>query len=176
VGLKYYSLHSANPTLAKFNPQAIRVQIKPIQLAEYLQHSSLVMQIDQHQMYYSPMHFWTEPLATSVYKVLKQALNDSQQITVVHEQAANNQDTILEVVLDHFHANSSGKVLAAGYYRISNGNRRENASELHKPFYFELALTKDGYSYAVRQLTELIQLLANEVERDIQSASIQAAK
>lgn len=168
LNLHYYSLHLPKQTgINTGTKQHTELLLKPIQIADYLKHSSLVMQIEKHQLYYSPQHLWAEPLGVSFRKALKQELNESPRLLIVDTQFPNTTSASLQFVLEHFHATNHAKVLAAGHYRVLNLDTSENLINIHKPFYFELALKADGHGHAVQQLRQLIQLIANKIRQDI---------
>ncbi|MDU0354730.1 ABC-type transport auxiliary lipoprotein family protein [Paraglaciecola aquimarina] len=163
----YYHLDMAQkPNNALEQSASETVLVLPIELAEYLQSSSLVMQIEQHQLYYSSNHMWAEQLSTGIYKSLLADLNSRGIAYFISNKTPQHKlaNTHLKLIINHFHSTDTSKVLAAGRYSLFKKNHKQGM--ITKPFYFELELHKDGYAHSVQQLRNLITLIAEQIKAE----------
>ena len=174
LNLNYYVL--STPQAAVPNQHSVsRVQIilQPILLADYLKQSSLVMQIAEHQMYFSRQDIWAERLDKAIQKTLLEDLNRSQhaQFRAYPGLAGESNTLSLTVQIDYFHPTFNSTVVSAGRYWIVDPSSQQS---LEKTFYLSLKLTQDGYAHAVEKQRELLQLLANEIQQNLESSELTA--
>jgi uncharacterized lipoprotein YmbA len=172
--VKYYLLHTPKNNILHTSIQAKPVVILQIvDVAEYLNKLSLVMQVDKHELYYSRQDVWAEKLQSSFYKALFEDLNATG---LRHYVLHNSPNTVLasssiKVKLAHFHVTNTSSVVTSGRYWLSLTEPR--AAENKKlvtsshPFFFESVLKQDGYAHAVEKLRMLINDLAKQIEKDI---------
>jgi uncharacterized lipoprotein YmbA len=184
LSVRYYLLHTpeikvSNTTLVTKSTTSTPTKTKPIavlqslDVADYLRQSSLVMQVDQHQLYYSRQDVWAEKLQSSFYKALLQDLNATGQRNYVASDSPNATQAAAAVTirLDHFHATDSSTVVSSGRYWLSGNNQQIdkviNLTSSSHVFFFESDLKQDGYAAAVKQMRTLVTSLATQIEKDI---------
>jgi uncharacterized lipoprotein YmbA len=177
--VRYYLLHTPENKVSNTSFVTQPIKTKPIavlqllNLADYLRQSSLVMQVDQHQLHYSRQDVWAEKLQFSFYKALLQDLNASGQRNYIASSAPNASHAVaaITVKLEHFHATNTSTVVSSGRYWLSENDpqaakNREFDTSSHA-FFFESELKQDGYAHAVEQLRTLIVSLSKQIEKDI---------
>lgn len=142
------------------------VLLQPVLLADYLNQSSLVMQIADHQMYFSRQDIWAERLDKAIQKTLLQDLNHSQRHQYRAYPGVNTESNPLSltVQIDYFHATFKSTVALAGRYWITDPRTQKS---VEKTFNFSQVLKQDGYSHAVQQQRELLRLLATEIQQSL---------
>jgi uncharacterized lipoprotein YmbA len=184
LSVRYYLLHTPenkvpNITLVTQPIKTQPIKTKPtvvlqlLNVADYLRQSSLVMQVNQHELHYSRQDVWAEKLQSSFYKALLQDLNAIGQRNYVTSSSPNATlaTTTISIQLEHFHATDTSTVVSSGRYWVSADEPKTDKSKdlvtsIHT-FYFESDLKQDGYAHAVEQLRTLVASLSNEIERDI---------
>ncbi|MFT5312689.1 MAG: putative lipoprotein YmbA [Paraglaciecola sp.] len=169
--INYYLLHTAsNDTVKKINPQAPRIVLDKIQLAEYLRQDSLVLQLSEHELFYSPKDIWAENLQTAISKALLFDLNQqSNYYQYVNYTSARHDSVSYALVLqiEHFLATDKSEVVTAGKYSLENQETGEQL--LSEAFYLHQGLQKDGYPHAVQQLRTLVFALSDKISRSSDS-------
>ncbi|MFT6284295.1 MAG: putative lipoprotein YmbA [Arenicella sp.] len=172
--VKYYLLHTPDNKILN-----TRVQTKPIvilqmvDVAEYLNQSGLVMQIDKYELYYSRQDVWAEKLQSAFYKALLKDLNAAglRTYVVYNSPSAVFASSSIKVELAHFHATDTSNVVSSGRYWLSLNNPQTAENEQpftsSHAFFFESELKQDGYAHAVEKLRTLINNLAKQIEKDI---------
>jgi uncharacterized lipoprotein YmbA len=149
--------HSGKPTVA----------LKTIVVADYLRQSSLVLQLNQHELYYSRQDVWAESLQSSFTKALLQDLNHSTPLSYISALAPSGPiSDQVSIKLEHFHITHNASVVASGHYWLTN-NDSPLASSFSKTFFFERPLQEDGYEHAVQQLRKLVTALAQQLGQDV---------
>jgi uncharacterized lipoprotein YmbA len=172
--VKYYLLHTPENKISHTSNQAKPIVIlQMVDVAEYLNQSGLVMQVDKYQLYYSRQDVWAEKLQSSFYKALLKELNATGQREYVVHNSPNAvfASTSIKVELEHFHATDTSSVVSSGRYWLSiedpkTAKNEERATSSHA-FFFESDLQQDGYAHAVEKLRMLINNLAKQIEKDI---------
>jgi len=174
LSVRYYLLHTPENNLPntadKTKPTAV---LQLLNVADYLRQTNLVMQIDQHELYYSRQDVWAEKLESSFYKALLQDLNTSGHQNYVASSAPEAIDatTSISIQLAHFHATDKSTVVSSGRYWLSGSNQQieqnKNLTSSSHVFFFESQLKQDGYAHAVEQLRTLVTSLATQIEKDI---------
>jgi uncharacterized lipoprotein YmbA len=172
--VKYYLLHTPANKISHTGMQTKPIVIlQMLDVAEYLNQSGLVMQIDKHELYYSRQDVWAEKLQSSFYKALLEDLNAVGQsnYVVYNSPVAVFASYSVKVELAHFHATDTSKVVSSGRYWLSLNDTQtaENVAFFTSShaFFFESELKQDGYAHAVGKLRILINNLAKQVEKDI---------
>lgn len=175
--VRYYLLHTPEDQVStvpdKTKPTTV---LQVVEVADYLQQSSLVMQVDQHELYYSREDVWAEKLQLSFYKALLLDLNALGQRNYVAFTApdANEATSSISIKLAHFHATGNSTVVSSGRYWLSSINQ-ENQQQIlppvSYPFFFESELQQDGYAQAVKQLRTLVTSLARQIDKEISASS-----
>lgn len=172
--MKYYVLHTPENKISdNSNKTKPMVLLQMVDVAEYLNQSGLVMQIDKYELYYSRQDVWAEKLQSSFYKALLEDLNATGQRVYVEHNSPNAEFAVasIKVELEHFHATDTSRVVSSGRYWLSlsdpNVTENKKLTTSSQPFFFESELNQDGYAHAVEKLRTLINSLAKQIERDI---------
>jgi uncharacterized lipoprotein YmbA len=172
--VKYYLLHTPENQISDIN-----INTKPIvilqmmDVAEYLNQSGLVMQVDKYELYYSRQDVWAEKLQSSFYKALLEDLNATgQHHYVVHNSPnAMSASSHIKVELEHFHTTDTSTVVSSGRYWVSfnkaHPHKNTDITTTSHSFFLESDLNQDGYAHAVEQLRRLIDSLAKQIDKDI---------
>ena len=179
LSVRYYLLHTPESNVSNITLETQPIKAKPIvvllllNVADYLRQSSLVMQVNQHELHYSRQDVWAEKLQSSFYKALLQDLNAIGQRNYI---AATSPDstfamTTVSIQLEHFHATGASTVVSSGRYWMSvldpeTYKSKDRVTSSHT-FFFESDLKQDGYAHAVEQLRTLIVSLSKKIEKDI---------
>ena len=172
LNLNYYVLATPQLETWSSNPAARQpIVLQPVLLADYLKQSSLVMQIADHQMYFSRQDIWAERLDKAIQKTLLEDLNHSQHYQYRAYPGLHTESNALSlsVQIDYFHPTFKSTVVSSGRYWIVDPSKQKS---LEKTFYLSLVLEQDGYAHAVQQQRELLRLLATEIQQSIESSGL----
>ncbi|WP_158969660.1 membrane integrity-associated transporter subunit PqiC [Paraglaciecola sp. L3A3] len=167
LDVRYYNLYTANKPVDFIAKEKLEtIILLPIMVADYLKPTNLVIQLDKHQLYYSPTNMWAEDLSSDFHKALIQDLNNNSHYNFRSKKsvAANTAKTHILIELEHFHSTGSSKAVVSGVYSIYN--KKNHQGIINKGFYFELELVEDGFTHSVLQLRNLVTLTAKLVESD----------
>lgn len=174
LSVRYYLLHTPENKMPDTRNDAKPIAVlKLLNVADYLRQSSLVMQVAQHELYYSRQDVWAEKLQSSFYKALLQDLNATGQRNYVASSSPNatHAAAAITVKLEHFHATDSSTVVSSGHYWLSATDRQtdksNNLATTSHSFFFESQLKQDGYAHAVNKLRKLVHSLSKQIEKDI---------
>ena len=168
----YYSLVlAADDVMVTDDAEAARAHliVGPIQLPEYLNRRGLTIQIDSNQIQTANHHFWAEPLAEAIAKVLVRDLAHLISGVMVDRDAGrwtDSGDCRLRVEFDKFHATSHSRVVSSGRYWVSS-----SSSSVKQEFAVSRTLSADGYAHAVEALRQSLGILANQIAGTIDSNS-----
>jgi hypothetical protein len=179
LSVRYYLLHTPENNAPNITLVTQPIKAKPIvvlqllNVADYLRQSSLVMQVNQHELHYSRQNVWAEKLQSSFYKALLQDLNATGQRVYVPPSSPNTTraTATISIQLEHFHATGASTVVNSGRYSLSvldpeTDKSKDRVTSSHT-FFFESDLKQDGYAHAVEQLRTLIVSLSKKIEKDI---------
>jgi uncharacterized lipoprotein YmbA len=172
--VRYYLLHTPEGNLPNTTDSEKPITVlQLLNVADYLRQTSLIMQIDQHELYYSRENVWAENLQSSFYKALLQDLNAIGQRNYVTSSApeAIEANASIKIDLSHFHATNNSTVVSSGRYWLTENDHQPIKNKKHAlsshTFFFESELKQDGYAQAVRQLRALVTSLSKQIEKDI---------
>lgn len=169
--IHYYLLDSAdNHTATTEIDRQIPVVLASVQLADYLNKVNLVMKVAENQLYYSERDVWAESLQAGIYKALLRDLNSQAKQT--HYMAMNSPNArqvnkSLVVEFSHFMATDESKVIASGQYWLLDKTDLDKTVRSHN-FSYTLALHQDGYAHAVSQLSVLLDLLSQDIVKQVE--------
>ncbi|MDP5130029.1 MAG: ABC-type transport auxiliary lipoprotein family protein [Paraglaciecola sp.] len=151
--------------------KSIKVRLNKIVLADYLKQSGLSMQINQNQMYFSRHDLWAESLEAAIAKVLLIDLNKSEHMQIIGYNSPLLEQNMMElnVQIDHFYPTDRSTVLVSGAFWITSAKAEK---ELEQPFFFQLPLSKDGFTHAVEQQRALLQLVAQQIQQELSTLDI----
>jgi len=148
----YYTLsvpHVSTPSETKFS-------LGFITLADYLETTSIILQIDDSQLRPANYHRWGEPLASGIQRVLE-TLADSKS-------AVSSEDPRVDITINRFHGSIDGKVFLSGSFKVNFGSDQKPVAQA---FSYESELTQDGYPALVKELNALTAKLAQEIQSKI---------
>ena len=161
---QYYLLNSQ---VQKKSQEIVEASKQPVisvivnELPRYLDQANLVMQIDQHQLYYAHHHMWAEPLQQGFIKALLVDLNNgATAISFIDGNQSSSKFTLV-IDIERFHVTNTSEVTLAGYYRLTDhvGSLTLN----QRTFNLSIELEQDGYSHSVAKLRELVEMYAKHV-------------
>lgn len=151
---KYYVLSGQPASVSQLSVDDSDIEVKSVILAEYLKSSNMVLQVSEHELFFSTNNLWAEPLQVGIEKTLNNYLATPAQ----HSKNVLS----LVVQIDYFHTIDQDSVILAGRYWLENsaGDR-----VLTMPFSLSEPLNGSGYSYAVARMSGLLKLLAEDVQQ-----------
>jgi len=166
--LNYYLLDSgANSSIVGSpsinNTEKSLVLISDISLSEFLRQSSLLVQLEDHEMHYALNHVWAEPLADAIPKALLKDLRRSGAEFSFERgttQWFGKEAYQIKIQIDQFHPNAQQQVLLSGRYWVTNTDRDETIAY---DFALTDSLTQDGYGHAVVKMRRLLTTLAKQI-------------
>ena len=121
------------------------IELKPIQLAKFLDQPGIVLQTDQHEIKVAHYHRWAEPLKKNLHRYIAQSLGINH--TSEHLQT-------LEIQFQQFQGTQEGGALISGHWKIN---------QVSQPFSYQAPLTKTGYTELVTQLAFLLDQLCADI-------------
>lgn len=169
---RYYSLVlAADDVVAPAGNEAAngRLIVGPVELPDYLTRRGLAMQIDSNQIQTANHHFWAEPLAEAIPKVLVRDIAELASGLTVDRDAGrwtDSGDCRLRIEFDKFHATDRSTVVASGRYWISSSD-----ADVKQEFDVTRTLSADGHAHAVAELRQSLRTLATQVNATIGSHS-----
>ncbi|NCP66285.1 MAG: hypothetical protein GW763_10125 [Paraglaciecola sp.] len=172
VGLNYYVFNAPSSALPAARETNQTVAVDAIVLADYLRQSSLVMQIDEHKLYFSSQDLWAEGLQGAMQKALLADLNSSGTTLFI----AGGRDTqptyqaSLSVQIDHLLVTNNSTVMLSGHYDVAD---LSDNTLINQAFFVELALEEDGFAHAVVKQRMLVSQLAKQIQTAVSALVIQ---
>ncbi|MDT8309851.1 MAG: ABC-type transport auxiliary lipoprotein family protein [Methylophaga sp.] len=132
------------------------LQIRNIQLADFLNDGGLVLQLDDITLNQAKNHLWADNLHQQINRALQDRLNQQQQVfTVVGPQT--DADLQLSLVIDAFHGRHDGLALTSGQWQLHTA---EGERVLLQNFHLQTELREPGYPALVRALGVNLDALA----------------
>lgn len=166
VQVHYYLLHNptAKPVHQANSQAAIQLRLAPVQLADYLQQSSLVMQTGNFELNFAQQHIWAEALHKSLAKALIDDLNQQADIYATGSFTPNTEQQAITLTLDVTHLIPNDKeVVFSGQFWLSHQQQTSPGT----PFYYSTPLTQGGYHQAVGLMRELVSELARDIAQAV---------
>ena len=140
------------------------LQISAVQLADFLDKSGLVLQLDDITLNQAKNHVWAEDLRRQINRGLQARLNRQQQpYTVVGPQTAADWRVSFEI--HAFHGRYDGLALTSGQWQLKN---QQGEIAQIKRFEIKTELNQSGYPALVRALGENLDKLAAQVTEQLQ--------
>ena len=168
----YYSLVLAADAVSATDVMAIaaaRLIVGPVQLPEYLDKRGLTIQIDSNQIQTANHHFWAEPLAEAIAKVLVRDIAHLNSGLPVDRDAGRWTGAgvcRLRIEFDKFHATSNSRVVSSGRYWVTSAD-----SSAKQEFALNETISADGYAHAVEALRRSLGMLAEQITETIENNS-----
>lgn len=145
----YYLLASELPASSHESDLAIR----SIELADYLNTSAVILELQDARLIEARYHQWAEPLRSGIRRTLERHLGQPKQ----NDKPACRAD----IAIDRYHGTIDGKVLLEGRYRLYPKDGDEVMKS--EAFSFRSTLEEDGYPAMVRELASLLDRLAAQL-------------
>jgi uncharacterized lipoprotein YmbA len=169
--VNYYLLHTAaEGKLAHKSAPVVKIVLAKIILADYLRQNSLVLQVNNNQLYYSALHIWAENLEAGISKALLTDLNQQDShYQYVRYTAPSSESASHELIIEmeHFLATNDSTVIGSGNYWLLD--KASGKQVLSDKFYLQGELTKDGYAHAVEELRTLLSALSKNINEQTNS-------
>ncbi|MEM8815570.1 MAG: PqiC family protein [Pseudomonadota bacterium] len=143
--------------------------VEAVELPVYLRSNNLVMQVGDNKVLPARRHFWAEPLADSLKRVLEYDLQ--RRLPGVAVRKSLGSGCSLKVEFERFHATDDARVVASGRYSFTSGGER-----IERSFDTSRRLPLGGYANSISELRKSVDDLAALLAADIeQSGSCHAA-
>lgn len=166
VDKQHYFLPSpgGQPATADKLEAARLLQISDVSLADFLDKSGLVLQLDDITLNQAKNHVWAEDLRQQINRGLQARLNRQQQpYTVVGSQTAAA--LRLSVEIHAFHGRYDGLALTSGQWQLRN---QQGKVEQIERFDLQTELKQSGYPALVRALGENLDKLSGQIAGQLQ--------
>lgn len=147
---KYYVL-SGVPSELQSIDQAQQVKLGKVAVADYLKSSNIVLQISDHELFFSTNHLWAEPLQVGIEKALANQLGFVAMTTT--------ETLTVDLVIDYFHIIDQDSVILAGSFALKESGEVVD----WQSFSLSEPLQNSGYHYAVSVMSELVSRLAEDI-------------
>jgi uncharacterized lipoprotein YmbA len=140
------------------------LQISDVSLADFLDKSGLVLQLDDITLNQAKNHVWAEDLGQQINRGLQARLNRQQQpYTVVGSQT--DAALRLSIEIHAFHGRYDGLALTSGQWQLRN---QQGKVEQIERFDLQTELKQSGYPALVRALGENLDKLSGQIAGQLQ--------
>jgi uncharacterized lipoprotein YmbA len=137
--------------------------IESVELAAYLRQTGMIIQTGENQLLVSRNHLWAESLELALPKALVRELqrqSDDYSYYLKSLDWVGQTDYRLRLRVDSLQSTDRGEVVSAGRYQLISA---QNTSPVIVDFNFHRDLDRDGYPYAVEQMSGLIGQIAGAI-------------
>ncbi|WNO61934.1 PqiC family protein [Rheinheimera sp. MMS21-TC3] len=165
VSVAYYQLANTEINVAA-EPRAESIFLQPVQVANYLNSKSIVMQMSAVELVLARQHLWAEPIAEQIQRKLANTVQALDQRYVIAHAPSPKAITIM-LNVDQFHGTAQGYALLQGRYSL----KRAELSEQYFTFSYQLPLQADGYPALVLTLSQALEQLASDILLQISDAA-----
>lgn len=147
----YYQMpSSATAPIAKINlPLDRQIWLEPLVVADYLNGSGIVYQINDVQYVMATNNLWGSNLEQQLQYILLDNLNSQLSDRLVTIQPIGRVNKALKVTITGFHGRYDGRTIIRGEWEFNNGT-----GIVRKTFDIEMKQEQDGYDALVRTLAE----------------------
>ena len=149
-------------TAAADKVSAALVVVGPVDLAEYLDQPSLVMQQGGHTFHVAQYHVWAEDLSRALTRALVHDLDQQATPYRFEDRADQHGDTAVRHIrlrIDQFHPTDQSQVILAGQYWIY----QKKQLVARRSFALQNTLQENGYPHAVDSMRHIVQQLAAQL-------------
>ena len=150
---KYYVLNGT-PTYvmpAEAEQSHALINIRSVVLSDYLKSSNIVLQVSDHELFFSSNNLWAEPLQVGITKVL-----ESDLPRVVEAEKSYQ----LDLQIDYFHIIDQDAVILAGSYTLEESRSGRLSKQR---FVLRESLDDSGYEYAVSKMSSVLRKLSVDI-------------
>lgn len=164
--LNYYLLDSGGSALTgpeRVSEKRPLLLLGDVTLSEFLRQSSLLVQLEDHQMHYALQHVWAEPLEEAIPKALLKDLRQRSNDLNFERGSTEwfgKERYRLKIQIDQFYPDAQQQVVLSGRYWLTTV---EGGETVARDFLFTDSLTQDGYGHAVVKMRRLVALLADNL-------------
>lgn len=141
-----------------------QIWVQPIRLSDMLVNTGIVYQTSDINYTVANQHLWINPLDQQLQQNLVVGLAKEFPNRVVSTQPIEDKLAKLTVNVNYFQGRYDGKVIIAGDWIYTQGNK-----VISQPFSVALTQTEDGYPALVRTLGEGWQNVVAEIAKTIKS-------
>lgn len=141
---------------------AALVVVGPVDLAEYLDQPSLVMQQGGHTFHVAQYHVWAEDLSRALTRALVHDLDQQASPYRFEDRADQHSDTAARQIrlrIDQFHPTDQNQVVLAGQYWIY----QKKQLLARRSFALQGDLQQNGYPHAVDRMRQVVRQLAAQL-------------
>ena len=168
--VQHYVLETTAKTSAKTSAKtaaldkvsAALVVVGPVDLAEYLDQPSLVMQQGRHTFHVAQYHVWAEDLSRALTRALAHDLDQHATPYRFEDRADQHGATAVRQIrlrIDRFHPTDQNQVVLAGQYWIYH----KNQLLVRRSFALQGDLQENGYPHAVDRMRQIVRQLADQL-------------
>lgn len=135
------------------------VQIKAVELPDYLEQPQLIIRENDHRLRIANYHSWADNLGDSIRRVLLSELNSLNQDFSFTNKC--DQCRALRISIDHFYPTADGQVVLSGLFEsvTVQGDRQV------EQFLLSADLKTDGFDNSVSQMRELLSRLSAKIDK-----------
>ena len=156
------SVQPAATTAAADKVGADLVVVGPVDLAEYLDQPSLVMQQGGHAFHVAQYHVWAEDLSRALTRALVHDLDRQDTPYRFEDRADQHSGTAVRHIrlrIDQFHPTDQSRVILAGQYWIY----QKKKLLARRSFALQNTLQENGYPHAVDSMRQIVKQLAAQL-------------
>lgn len=155
--VRYYQLALTEPVV-ELSQTAITLQLKPVQVAPFLNGSGLVLRQSAVELNIARQHLWAEPLELQLNRLLQQQLRTA--LPAIQLQVPAGGKVSLSIQLSQFYATEQGDVVISGFYQLGS-----DSMPLARAFSYRQPLTEHGYAAMVQALSLAWQQLVTDLSQ-----------
>jgi uncharacterized protein len=160
VSVDYYQLTTTDSKPAA--KPAAPIFIQSVQVANYLNSKSIIMQMSPVQLVLARQHLWAEPIGQQIQRKLANSLEAKSPNYGIALQPSSAAIT-LAVSVEQFHGTEQGYALFKGRYSLQYPATEQQSFN----FNYRLPLQADGYPALVLSLSQAVEQLATDILQQI---------
>jgi uncharacterized lipoprotein YmbA len=156
------SVQTSGKTAVPDKVNAALVVVGPVDLAEYLDQPSLVMQQGGHTFHVAQYHVWAEDLSRALTRALVHDLDQQASPYRFEDRADQHSETAARQIrlrIDQFHPTDQNQVVLAGQYWIY----QKKQLLARRSFALQGDLQENGYPHAVARMRQIVRQLAAQL-------------
>lgn len=157
-----YTLHPVSKESASHGRPD--VALGKIELAPYLRHEGIVIEVRSGQVRNAKHNLWAEPLSYSVRRYLQVQLRELLGAPVaLHDMGDSDFTRTVDVLIHQLHGSESGTISIVASWVVRNNDN--NAAIIESEFVATERLPVDGYAALVGEHKVLLNALAIEIAK-----------
>ena len=157
-----YTLHPVSlETTLQDQPD---IALGKIELAPYLRHEGIVIEVRSGEVRNAKHNLWAEPLSYSVRRYLQVQLRESLGVPVaLHDMGDSDVTRKVDVLIHQLHGSESGTISIVASWVVRSND--DNAAIIESEFVASEKLPVDGYAALVGEHKVLLNALASEIAK-----------